>query len=106
MALGCINIWRSIMKQSFSLSVFLAFSSLVTVSSESQAQNVPQNILQRINEINITNPSITKEIQFPILRCKNQIARKKIIEDYLLAGLVKFANNSRHTRLGSIRKKL
>ena len=71
------------MKHSFSLSVFLAFSSLVTVSSESQAQNVPQNILQRINEINITNPSITKEIQFPILRCKNQIARTKIIEDYL-----------------------
>ena len=76
------------MKHSFSISVFLAFSSLVIVSHESLAQGaqppvvVPPSIRQTMADITTVNGFVAREIQSPLTRCKNQAARKKTIDDY------------------------
>jgi len=70
------------MRGSFSVSVVLALSSLFVISNEASAQTVPQNIRKIINDVIAVNPFIALEIRNPLLRCKNQLARKKQIEDY------------------------
>lgn len=70
------------MRRSLSLSLILAFSAPFITTNDSQAQTVPPAIRQVINDLLAVNPIIARELQTPLRRCKNQIARKKTIDDY------------------------
>ena len=69
------------MKGSFSVSVFLALSSLLIVSDQTHAQNAGRpGTLQIIEDMKKVNGAIQSEFRTVGLRCLNQRARKKWVD--------------------------